>query len=97
MRVVPDIKQGRSTLSPSQAEDLARSGFQLEATATELPSERGQNFRLRDKEGRSTVLKIFSTLEDPAHFDLQHRAMTRLEEAGLPVARTLGSMDLEGE
>ncbi len=97
MRVVPDIKQGRSTLSPSQAEDLARSGFQLEATATELPSERGQNFRLRDKEGRSTVLKIFSTLEDPAHFDLQHRAMTRLEEAGLPVARTLGSMELEGD
>jgi len=61
--------------SPEDAIRLAGEIYGLEATAVELPSERDQNFRLRDSAGAQFVLKISNPEEALEVLDLQNKAV----------------------
>ena len=50
-------------LSPGDAEALARDAWQLDGRATELPSDRDQNFLIDDHAGSRLVLKIANSRE----------------------------------
>ncbi len=64
-------------LSPNDAERLAREHFGIDGRATELTSERDQNF-LIVATGRRVVLKIANASEDRAILDAQQRALAHL-------------------
>ncbi|MCB2149364.1 MAG: aminotransferase class III-fold pyridoxal phosphate-dependent enzyme [Deltaproteobacteria bacterium] len=68
--------------SESQAAALAEKMFNLAASAEGLPSERDQNFRLKDKKGGQFVLKIANAAENREVLELQNRAMTHVAEQG---------------
>ena len=51
--------------------------------ATELSSERDQNFRIEDSEGRPFVLKIANPDESPDVIDLQNQALFHLERSSV--------------
>jgi 4-aminobutyrate aminotransferase-like enzyme/Ser/Thr protein kinase RdoA (MazF antagonist) len=57
---------------------LARAHYGLEVMADPLPSERDQNFHLRDAAGQQFVLKIANSEETPEVLDLQNKALTFL-------------------
>lgn len=59
---------------------LAAGLYGLAVTAEPLPSERDQNFRLRDPSGAQFVLKIANRDEAPEVLDLQNQAMRFLAE-----------------
>ena len=72
-------------------EDAIRIGreiYGLEALASELPSERDQNFRLQEPGGAEHVLKIANALESPEVLDLQNQAIAYLaaRQTGLTVS-----------
>ncbi len=67
----------RPRFDTDQASDLARQYFGLEATASELSSERDQNFLLRDDRGTRRVLKLFNALEHGGVLDLQNVILRR--------------------
>ena len=60
------------------AANLARSIFGMEAVARPLPSERDQNFRLRDPEGKGYVLKIANASEKRAALEAQNNILSYL-------------------
>src|SRR5262249_32193000 len=68
------------TFSLEDATALARDLYGLDAAAFALPSERDQNFLLRDRSGAQHVLKIANALEDRAFLEAQQQAMARLAE-----------------
>jgi Ser/Thr protein kinase RdoA (MazF antagonist) len=74
-------------LSDMDAVALARSLYDLPATARELPSERDQNFRLDSARG-AFVLKVSGAAETTEALDLQNRALAwlaaRAPELALP-------------
>lgn len=70
----------RPRLSCAEAERLARERYNLEATATELPSYADQNFLLRAPVGSNHVLKIASADEEAATLTLQNDALRHLSE-----------------
>jgi 4-aminobutyrate aminotransferase-like enzyme/Ser/Thr protein kinase RdoA (MazF antagonist) len=76
------------TLTPAQAESLAREHWGLDGTARPLGSERDQNF-LIDAPGGRFVLKIANAAEDPVVTDLQTQILLHLEAVGpeIPVQR----------
>jgi len=59
---------------------LAREIYGVDARASALPSERDQNFLLRDQSGEKYVLKIANALEDRALLEAQQQAMARIAE-----------------
>ena len=62
----------------------------------DLPSERDQNFLLRDDSGEpSAVLKIANLDEDRSFLECQVQAMGTVAAAGVPVQRVLPSLDGE--
>ncbi|HET9982608.1 MAG TPA: aminotransferase class III-fold pyridoxal phosphate-dependent enzyme [Longimicrobiales bacterium] len=62
---------------------IARDVFGVVAVAAEpLPSERDQNFRLRDAAGGDLVLKLSQTGEDPGILECQNAMLERLAAAG---------------
>src|SRR5579862_1163360 len=76
-------------LTLAAAEALARDLFGLTARATELPSERDQNFRLRSADGACFVLKIANAGEDRRLLEaenatMRHLAATHLVPVPLP-------------
>jgi 4-aminobutyrate aminotransferase-like enzyme/Ser/Thr protein kinase RdoA (MazF antagonist) len=71
------------TLSPRDAERLARDAFGVDATATPLPSERDQNFRLVADDGRGFVLKVANATERREMLDAENAVMRRLAGTGL--------------
>ena len=77
----------RPLLAVASAELLARDRFDFAGAATELPSERGRNFRIDAPGGERRVLKV--TWDDPsrAFVELETRTLGRAASAGLPVAR----------
>jgi Ser/Thr protein kinase RdoA (MazF antagonist) len=76
----------RPTLSPSEAAAALRRWWGLEADLEALPSERDQNFLVRDAAGDPAfVLKVANLDERLDFLDCQHAAMARLAGAGVPV------------
>jgi 4-aminobutyrate aminotransferase-like enzyme/Ser/Thr protein kinase RdoA (MazF antagonist) len=65
-------------LTSADAVRLAKELYSLDATAAELPSERDQNFRLRDASGAQYVLKIANSQESREILDLQNQALAFL-------------------
>ena len=88
-------------LTPQDAEHLARSLFGLTATATALPSERDQNFRLRPDDGPGYVLKVANATERREMLEAENAVMRRLAGTGLTpqivVARDGGDIARHGE
>jgi 4-aminobutyrate aminotransferase-like enzyme len=74
--------------SADQAEAMARAFFGVGGWAESLVSERDQNFRLTDADGRAWVLKIANAAEDPAVVDMEVEAVRHVAhiDPGLPVA-----------
>jgi 4-aminobutyrate aminotransferase-like enzyme len=67
-------------LTPADAVRLAAELYSLDATADELPSERDQNFHLRDAAGVQYVLKIANSQESREILDLQNQALVFLAD-----------------
>src|SRR5262245_3870511 len=59
---------------------LSRDIYGVDAAASALPSERDQNFLLKDQSGEKYVLKIANALEDRALLEAQQQAMARIAE-----------------
>jgi len=68
--------------SAADAVRLARDLYALTAEAEALPSERDQNFLLREAAGGRFVLKIANAAESREVLDLQNRAIEHLAAAG---------------
>ncbi|MFN8484748.1 MAG: aminotransferase class III-fold pyridoxal phosphate-dependent enzyme [Anaerolineae bacterium] len=81
----------RAALSEADAARLAWEQYGLRATATALPGEMGQNFRLRADDGRETILKISDPSESWDCLDFQVQALDHLAAHAptLPVPRVL--------
>lgn len=73
------IAKAAPQLAAVDAARVAREHWGLEASCTELVSERDQNFRLQTADGRRYVLKIANSAEDPVVTDFQVRALLHIE------------------
>src|SRR6476661_4876735 len=62
------------------AERLARDSFGVSGRATELTSERDQNFCIESSNGARIVLKIANAREDRAMLEAQQRAMMHVAQ-----------------
>ena len=70
------LSQNRPRFSAERAVDVARQLYGLEVEVLEeLPSERDQNFHLRDREGTELVLKFSNTEEPRSVLELQNEAL----------------------
>ena len=69
------VERKRPQFNEREAMDLARSLYRVSGIVKELPSERDQNFHIRDDSGKEFVLKIASTLESEETLDMQNKAM----------------------
>ena len=65
-------------LSAEEAAEVAQRVFGIQGSAHPLSSERDQNFRLREGDGREWVLKIANPAEDPAILDMQTQALLHI-------------------
>ncbi|HMA01798.1 MAG TPA: aminotransferase class III-fold pyridoxal phosphate-dependent enzyme, partial [Gemmatimonadaceae bacterium] len=65
---------------PADAERLAREHFGVSGRATELTSERDQNFCIERADGSRIVLKIANAREDRAMLEAQQQAMMHVAE-----------------
>jgi 4-aminobutyrate aminotransferase-like enzyme/Ser/Thr protein kinase RdoA (MazF antagonist) len=72
------VDRKRPVFSESEAHEIAQRLYRTQGLIKELPSERDQNFYLRDASGREFVLKIASSLELEETLDMQNRAMERV-------------------
>ena len=81
-RNMSDLMAHAPRFSESEAADLARRLFDVNAQAMTLPSERDQNFRLKDEKGDRFVLKIANATESREVLKLQNLTMTHLIESG---------------
>jgi 4-aminobutyrate aminotransferase-like enzyme/Ser/Thr protein kinase RdoA (MazF antagonist) len=73
------------SFSLTSAVEIAREHFGIVAFAATLPSERDQNFLLRDG-GQDFVLKVAQASEDLALLECQNAILERLHAAQLPFA-----------
>ena len=83
------------TFSAQEASDLASRYFGIRATASPLPSERDQNFRLVGDSCAQYVLKIANALEDRGMLEAQNEAMSTLSSQGLVCPRVYAAPDGE--
>ncbi len=86
------LSRSRPRFRPDEAERLARECYGVDTgVVSELPSERDQNFHLRESSGRELVLKIASSAEPRSILEFQNQALERVVERdpGLPVPRLL--------
>jgi 4-aminobutyrate aminotransferase-like enzyme/Ser/Thr protein kinase RdoA (MazF antagonist) len=72
------VHLNRPRFTDEEAARLGERLFGVSSTASELPSERDQNFRLKTDTGEDFVLKIASASESFEILDLQNRAMSHL-------------------
>ncbi|CAN5535403.1 aminotransferase class III-fold pyridoxal phosphate-dependent enzyme [soil metagenome] len=68
----------RPCLTTQAIMQLAQTFYGITATAQELPSERDQNFHLKDVAGQAFVLKLSGTAEQWAVLDFQNQAIRHL-------------------
>lgn len=85
----------RPHFSPAQAIRITEEHFGVTAAAARsLPSDRDQNFLLREEEsGRKYVLKLSKSDEDPEVLDFQNRMLEHLARAGFELSRVFPSKD----
>ncbi|HTS28079.1 MAG TPA: aminotransferase class III-fold pyridoxal phosphate-dependent enzyme [Bryobacteraceae bacterium] len=69
------VVQHAPAFTPEEAIRIAAGYYGLAVSATPLPSERDQNFRLRDTSGAQFVLKIANSEEALEILDLQNKAL----------------------
>ncbi|MFZ1754630.1 MAG: aminotransferase class III-fold pyridoxal phosphate-dependent enzyme [Caldilineaceae bacterium] len=79
-------------LSSADAAALAGRFYGITATATSLPGERDQNFRLDTATGEAFVLKIANSQEDAGLLEAQTEALRRVEATGI-CPRVLPAID----
>jgi Ser/Thr protein kinase RdoA (MazF antagonist) len=90
----PTQIDSRPSVSPSAAAAALRRWWGLEGDLEALPSERDQNFLVRDGAGRPTFVLKIANLEERLDFlDCQHRAMGLLARAGVPVQPVRPTID----
>jgi len=75
---VVSLVEHAPAIAEQDAMRLARELYGVEGTAHPLPSERDQNFLIRDGQGRAFVLKIANATEQEQILDFQNRAMEHL-------------------
>jgi 4-aminobutyrate aminotransferase-like enzyme/Ser/Thr protein kinase RdoA (MazF antagonist) len=73
-------RQPRPQFSERQAAGLAAELYGISAAARELPSERDQNFHLRDQQDCEYVLKLGNPVESVDILEFQHAALERVAE-----------------
>jgi len=83
----------RPSLSTDEAADAAARWYGIAATATPLPSERDQNFRLDTPAGDRYVLKIANATEQRGILEAQHAALDRLARATTVCPRVVAAKD----
>jgi hydroxylysine kinase len=84
----------RPSISRSDAALALRRWWGLAGSLEDLPSERDQNFLVRDANGDALhVLKIANLAEERAFLDCQQQAMTALAEANVPVQEIRAAFD----
>ncbi|UCE24439.1 MAG: phosphotransferase, partial [Candidatus Zixiibacteriota bacterium] len=76
-------KPKRPEFTCQDAQQIASDFYDITATASELPSERDQNFRLVASGSEEYVLKIANSEEDRSLLDFQNQQMQHLSSAGL--------------
>ena len=72
------VERKRPTFTQSEALEIAQSLYRVSGAVTELPSERDQNFHIRDESGTEYVLKIASSLELEETLQMQNKAMEHI-------------------
>ena len=77
------VLQHAPRFDPAGAAAIARDIYGLDAAASQLTSERDQNFRLTLADGRTFVLKIANATEDASLLDAQNAAMAHAATTGL--------------
>src|SRR5215831_808006 len=70
--------KSRPEFSERDAAALAAELYGIEASVRELPSERDQNFHLREKSGQESVLKVGNSAESIEILEFQNAAMEHL-------------------
>jgi 4-aminobutyrate aminotransferase-like enzyme/Ser/Thr protein kinase RdoA (MazF antagonist) len=83
----------RPSLNPDDAVAAAARCYGISATATPLPSERDQNFRLDTASGGRYVLKIANATEDRSVLEAQNAALDRLAGATTVCPRVVATTD----
>ncbi|WP_416838621.1 aminotransferase class III-fold pyridoxal phosphate-dependent enzyme [Haloferax sp. DFSO52] len=83
------------SLCSSRAATIVEEEFGKRGTATELSSERDQNFHVETEDGEEFVLKISSPADDAAALGLQTQVLAHVHDtaADLPVMRTVYTTD----
>jgi len=74
----------RPRLELEEARAILDRHWAIDGALRPLPSERDRNFAVSVEGVDRFVLKLSNSSEDTAFLDLQHRAMARLVEAGVP-------------
>ena len=74
----------RPSIDPGEARAILDRHWAIDGELRPLPSERDRNFAVRVDGHDRFVLKLSNATEDASFLDLQHRAMARLVEAGVP-------------
>ncbi len=81
------------SFTSQQAEQIAKTSFGIKASATPLPSERDQNFRLIAADGRSYVLKIANPHENHTALAFQNQIMIHLSAHGITCPMVCNTAD----
>lgn len=84
-----------TVVSPTEAEQIGRKHFGIDATACSLSSERDSNFSMLARDGRRYLLRVTNPQEDPLVTSFQTAALRHLEAYApdLPVPRIVVSRD----
>ena len=88
-----DVLQFTPALTPSEASDIARRLYGIDADASPLPSERDQNFLLLTAAGDRFVLKIANSTDDRALLDAQNAALAHVGRRTTLCPRVVPAVD----
>ena len=82
------------SLSVPEAKRLATERYAIDvSTCRTLPSERDQNFRLRDFDGNEFVLKVANATESNEILEGQNELLNHLSMASCPTPNVVASVD----
>lgn len=83
----------RPEVNETDAEQIARDLYGIDAAASELGSNQDRNFLLTERSGLRSVLRIDNEVFDDAARDAQHAAIDAYHQAGVTVAGVLPGLD----
>jgi Ser/Thr protein kinase RdoA (MazF antagonist) len=83
----------RPSVEPEEARAILDRHWAIDGELRPLPSERDRNFAVQVDGRDRFVLKLANATEDAAFLDLQHRAMARLVDAGVPCQVPIVAID----